>query len=493
MEEEQLIAERRRKLDELRAKGIEPYPYRFSPTHHAADLQQKYAGLKAEERTQDGAVVAGRLMALRRMGKATFAKLLDGTGAIQLHFREDILGQAAYDILRLYDLGDFIGAQGVVFRTKMGELTVEVKEATMLSKALRPLPEKFHGLQDTEARYRRRYLDLVMNPEVREVFRKRAIIIKTIREVLERHGYLEVETPVLQPIYGGAHARPFVTRHNALDRQLYLRISNELYLKRLVAGGFERVYEIVKDFRNEGLDRTHQPEFTQVEWYGAYGDYHDGMAMYEELFEAIAKRLAGGTAIDYQGTALDFARPWRRVTRADAIKAATGLDVLTMDEHALKAYAAKQQIDLKGADSKGLMIQHIFEAAAEPKLVQPTFLLDHPIETTPLCKPLRGGPRTFVERFEPYAFGWELGNAYSELNDPVLQRELLEKQAVRRAKGDEEAHPMDEGFLQAVEYGMPPMTGNGLGVDRVVMLFTNQKTIRDVILFPVLREERGEQ
>lgn len=490
MEEHHLIAERKRKLTELQDRRIDPYPYRFLPTHHAADLQNAYKALTPEARTADRVVVAGRIVLARRMGRAGFVKLLDGTGAIQLHLREDVMGKEAYGAFRLFDLGDIAGAAGILFRTKMGELTVEVQELTMLSKALRPLPEKFHGLQDTEARYRRRYLDLIMNPEVRDVFRKRALIIRTIRDVLEGHGYLEVETPTLQPIYGGAHARPFVTHHNALHRDLYLRVSNELYLKRLVVGGFERVYEIVKDYRNEGLDRTHQPEFTQVEWYGAYGDYTDGMAMYEEIFETIAKRLTGGTVIDYQGTTINLAAPWRRLTMVDAIKEYGGLDPARLSEADLRAHADKKGIDLKGADSAGLIIQHIFEAVAEPHLIQPTFVLDHPIETTPLCKPLRSGNKAFVERFEPYIFGWEIGNAYSELNDPLLQRELLQKQAARRAKGDEEAHPMDEDFVQAVEYGMPPMTGNGLGIDRAVMLFTNQKTIRDVILFPVLRDEQ---
>ena len=342
-------------------------------------------------------------------------------------------------------------------------------------------------------RYGQRYVDLIMNPEVRETFLKRTKIIHAIKEVLNNKGFIEVETPTLQPIYGGANARPFATHHNILDMDLYLRVSNELYLKRLLVGGFEKVYEFVKDFRNEGIDRTHNPEFTQVEFYCAYGDYNDAMTIVEEIWARATEEVCGTTKITYQGTELDFTPPWQRLSLVDAIKKYAAIDVMSMSDKELRKYCKNEEIEFDKSDPKGLLINFIFEQKCEEHLMQPVFVKDFPIETTPLCKPIRNGDGSFVERFEPYVNGWELGNAYSELTDPVLQRKLLEEQAARRRAGDEESHPMDEDFVRAIEYGMPPAFGVGIGVDRMVMLLTDSVNIRDVIFFPLLRPEEGLQ
>ncbi len=483
--EETLIQERLRKLEELKGKGVTPYPYAFEKTRHAAALAEEFERLKKEEHSDEKVSVAGRLMQLRRMGKVTFAHLQDESGRIQLYFRANDLPR--YDELRLYDLGDIIGASGTVFRTKTGELTVYVREFSLLAKTVRPLPEKYHGLRDTETRYRQRYLDLMMNPEVRKTFVTRATVIKLIRAYLDDAGFLEVETPTLQAVYGGGHAKPFTTHHNALDLPLYLRISNELYLKRLLVGGYERVYEIVKDFRNEGIDSTHNPEFTQVEWYEAWGDYGTGMRRFEELIAGIALKIHGTTKITYQGKDLDLSTPWKRLRMVDAIKEYAGLDAEHATVEELRSFMSEKKIAFKESDTRGQLLAALFEETCEEHLFQPAFIIDHPIETTPLCKPMRSGDATFVERFEPYIAGMEVGNAYSELNDPLLQRKLFEEQVKQRESGDDEAHPMDEDFVTALEYGMPPTSGVGLGIDRIVMIMTDAASIRDVILFPLMK------
>ena len=416
--------------------------------------------------------------------------------------------------MKLLDIGDIIGVEGYVFRTKTGEISIHCNSFTLLAKSVQPLPvvkeevtesgEKIihDAFADIELRYRQRYIDLIVNDNVKEVFIKRIKIINSIKRTLENYNFLEVETPTLQTIYGGANARPFITHHNALDLNLYLRISNELFLKRLIVGGFNRVYEFVKDFRNEGIDRTHNPEFTQVEWYQAYGDYNDSMDLVEEVVEQACIAVSGTTKINYQGTELDFKRPWKRLKMTDAIKEVTGLDVLNLSKDEIMSYMNQKEIDYdkRISFSKGLLIAVLFEEVCENNLIQPTFIIDHPIETTPLCKPLReysseeleemkNDPEKviYVERFEPYINKWEMGNAYSELNDPILQRFLFEEQVERGRGGEEETHPMDEDFLNAIEIGMPPTTGVGLGIDRLVMLLTNSVNIRDVILFPLMK------
>jgi len=487
-EDHRLIQDRIKKVEALRSDGIEPYPYRYEVTHRCAEVREQFDGV-ASDPAEETVAIAGRIMLHRPMGKTLFMTIQDETDRMQLYFRRDHLGDDAFALAKRLAIGDLVGARGRPFTTKTGELTVYVDEFVLLCAAIRPLPEKYHGLQEKELRYRQRYVDLIMNPEVRNTFVKRAAIIASIRATLESHGFLEVETPTLQPIYGGANARPFATHHNTLDMKLYLRVSNELYLKRLLIGGFDRVYEFVKDFRNEGMDRTHNPEFTQIEFYMAHGDYNDGMRLVEEIVENAAIAACGTTKVTYQDTVLDFSAPWERLTMVDAIKRHAELDVTAMSRDELRAYCDAHEIEYAKDAPTGLLINFIFEHSCEGKLVQPTFITDFPIETTPLCKPLRDGPDGFVERFEPYAYGWELGNAYSELNDPVLQRQLLEEQAERGRGGDEEAHPMDEDFVRAVEYGMPPAAGVGLGVDRLVMLLTDSYSIRDVILFPMLRPE----
>ncbi len=486
-EPHRLVQDRLKKADELRQAGVNPYPYSFTRTHLAADILATHAKLKPEEQTDDEAAVAGRVVLLRKMGKATFGHLQDGSARIQFYAKEDDL-KTPYEIIRKLDMGDFLGVDGEVFATKTGEITIRCKKAELLAKAIRPLPEKHHGLQDVETRYRKRYLDLVTNEQSRATFKQRALIIRTIRNYLDAHGLLEVETPTLQPVYGGANAKPFVTHHNTLNQDLFLRISDELYLKRLLVGGFDGVYELCKDFRNEGVDTRHNPEFTMLEWYLGYADYNDGMRMTEEIVAAAAKTARGTTKLTYQGKPLDFTPPWKRATMAQLIKEHAKADVLAMDEKALKEFCKKEGIETEQYDTWGLLVQHIFEHACEEHLWQPTFVIDHPKETTPLCKEHRTDKR-LVERFELFIAGMEIANAYSELNDPVVQKQHLQEQVERRKKGDDEAQPMDEDFVEALEYGMPPTSGVGMGVDRVVMLLTDSASIRDVILFPAMKPQ----
>jgi lysyl-tRNA synthetase class 2 len=479
--EKELIAERVKKMQELRAAGINPYPYRFAPTHTALQLLEKYGGLQIEH-TKDKAVVAGRITAVRRIGKATFCHIRDATGKIQVYFKEDVLGTQLYDLLRFWDIGDWVGIEGTIFKTKTGEVTVNATQATMLCKAIRPFPEKWHGLKDVEIRYRKRYLDLVMNPEVREVFRKRAKIIDAIRALLNSRGFLEVETPVLQPIYGGAAAKPFKTHLNALNMDVFLRIAPELYLKQLIVGGMDRVYEIGKNYRNEDIDRSHNPEFTAIEVYQAYADFKDMMELTEDLYVAAAKALHGSTKFEYQGKQIDVKKPWKAYTMSEAINEFGDVDIEPLDDKGLLARVPKKEL-LQPKPSRGELIQALFEQLVESKLEQPTFITHHPQETTPLCKPCRDHPG-LVERFEPFICGMEVANAYSELNDPILQRKFLEDAAEGRKEWAEE---VDEEFIQAIEYGMPPTGGLGIGIDRMVMLLTNSPSIRDVLFFPFMK------
>lgn len=487
-EENMLMQEKIRKLNELKEKGINPYPYTYDQSHHAADILSKYDTLKNEEKIKDNVSVAGRIMTMRRMGKATFMHIQDETGKIQLYLRQDDIGKENYSLLKKLDIGDIIGVKGNVFRTKMGEISVYAKECTILTKSIRPLPEKFHGLQDPELRYRQRALDLIMNPEVREIFFKRSRIINLIRLFMEKKGFIEVEVPLLQTQYGGAKAKPFVTHINAWDMDMYLAISPELYLKRLLVGGFEKVYTLCKNFRNEGVDRTHNPEFTMIEFYMAYADYNTMMQLTEELFEFICKEMHGKTKIEYMGKPLDFTRPWKKITMNDSIKEYADIDVEKLSDDELEKKVKELKIDI-GKFSRGKAVEALFEELVEEKLIQPTFIIDYPKESTPLTKVHRKNPE-LVERFEFFINGAEVGNAYSELNDPIVQRKLLEKQAKELSEGEEEAHPMDEEFVRSMEIGMPPAGGIGIGVDRLVMLMTGAHSLRDVILFPTMKPEK---
>ena len=481
------IKERLRKLEELRKAGVDPYPYSFPKTHDAAFILDEFKALHAEEKTQEKVAVAGRIMTLRCMGRATFMHIQDQSGRIQLFLREDDLGKQTYGLVRLLDLGDIVGAAGIVFRTKMGEISVYAQSFQILSKAIRPLPEKFHGLKDVEIRYRKRFLDLIMNPEVRDVFVKRTKIMDVIRHELNNRGFVELDTPVLCPNYGGANAKPFKSHLNALDMPVYLRISNELHLKRLLVGGFEKLYEFSRDFRNEGIDRTHNPEFTQIEVYQAWVDFTAMMELIEDLYMAAAMAVNGSTMITYGDHKIDLKKPWKRMTMTQAVKEYAKIDVERLSDQELFDLRTTYNLEIEGEVSRGVIIAKLFEELVESKLIQPHIITEHPIETTPLCKPSRKTPG-FVERFEPFIAGFEVGNAYSELNDPVLQRKLLEDQAKQLRGGNLEAHPMDEDFVQAIETGMPPAGGIGIGIDRMVMLLTNQHSIRDVILFPFMKD-----
>lgn len=472
------------KLERIKARGIDPYPPRVRRTHTAAEAISEFeAGKSAGEIS-----LAGRLMSVRVMGKSTFAHIEDGSGRIQIYLRQDSLGEEAYEFFkRDFDIGDFIGVTGELFRTRTGEITLQVNSFKMLAKSLHPLPEKWHGLKDVETRYRQRYLDLIANKEVREIFVIRARIVTALRRFLDERGFLEVETPVLQPIYGGAAARPFVTYHNVLDQELYLRISDELYLKRLIIGGYERVYEIGKDFRNEGVSHKHNPEFTQLEFYQAYADYNDVMEMAEEMISYVAQEVLGTTRITYQGSEIDLSPPWRRLSLQEAIKEESGIDYEEYPD-AQSLYQAIKAIggDVEPKENRGKLIDTLLSNYVEPKLIQPTFLIDYPVEISPLAKRKPGHPDT-VERFEGFVGGMEICNAFTELNDPLDQKERFLAQRRAYAAGDQEAHQMDTDWLTALSYGMPPTGGFGMGIDRLTMLLTDQVSIREVILFPHLR------
>ena len=483
--ENPLRAEKRKKLHALKELGLDPFPHNFKPTFKVADVIAAHSGIQAGEQVQGDFVMAGRLMTKRDMGKAAFFNFQDDTGALQAYVRLEELSETDRQFFAHVDLGDWVGLSGFVFKTKKGELSLHCKTFTITCKTIEPLPEKFHGVTDTEIKYRHRHLDLITDEDSRNVFRTRSKIIREIRRFLDDRGFLEVETPVLQPIYGGAAAYPFSTHHRALDMKLFLKISPELYLKRLIVGGFEKVYEIGKNFRNEGIDRSHNPEFTMLEYYQAYTDYLDQMKQFEDLVCHVVKSVKGGTKIVYQGKEIDFTTPWKRLTVVDAIKEYAHVDVTTMNEKDLFAKCRELGSDLEKPGTRAEMWMELFDLAVEKNLWNPTFIIDHPEEISPLTKSHRS-VKGLVERFEPVCAGMEIGNAYTELNDPEIQRARLEEQEASRVV-DEEAQPMDEDFLYAIETGMPPTGGVGLGVDRLVILLTDRPSIRDILLFPTMR------
>ena len=487
---------RREELDELRRRSVNPYPYFFDRTGYSAEIITDFR----DDAPRRDVRIAGRIMSIRRMGKASFCHILDSAGRIQVYLRRDDLSDS-YDNFKLLDIGDLIGVEGYVFRTKMGEVSVHATRYELLAKSLRPLPvvkEKtdeagattlFDPFADKELRYRQRYVDLIVNSGVREVFRKRAAIISSIRTFFDARGYLEVETPILQPIYGGAFARPFVTHHNALDIDLYLRIADELYLKRLIVGGFDGVYEFAKDFRNEGMDKSHNPEFTMLELYVAYKDYRWMMNLLEELVADVCRRTCGSLKVPVGDAVIDFTPPWKRLTMFGAIEEYTGRSLAGCTEQELRAIARELHVEVDPGAGGGSIIDEIFSEKVEPHLVNPTFITDYPLEMSPLAKKHRS-EAGLVERFEVIANGKELCNAFSELNDPIDQRQRFEEQMKLRARGDEEAQVLDEDYLRALEYGMPPTAGLGIGIDRLTMLLTNQDSIRDVLLFPQMKPEQ---
>ena len=479
----ELLRIRREKLAELQNAGADPFvQVRFDRTHHTTDITSNFEALEGQN-----VRLAGRMMSKRIMGKLTFADLSDRYGRIQLCVKRDLLGTEEYKAFKKLDIGDLIGVAGEVFRTQKGEISVRVSELVLLSKNLIPLPEKWHGLKDTDTRYRQRYVDLIINPEVRSTFEKRSAIVREIRRFMDGRGFMEVETPCLNTIPGGAAARPFITHHNALDIDMYMRIATELHLKRLIVGGFEQVYEIGRIFRNEGMDTKHNPEFTTIELYQAYTDYHGMMDITEDMVIHVCENVLGTTKITYQGTELDFSKGWKRMTMAEAVKEYAGLDFMAMDgAQALEAVKAKGLEIEKGKDSWGDLLAQCYDEYVEANLIQPTFITDYPVEVSPLAKRKPTDPR-LTERFECFVYGRELCNAFSELNDPIDQRGRFEHQAKLRAAGDDEANMMDEDFITALEYGMPPTGGMGMGIDRLVMFLTDSSSIRDVLLFPTMR------
>ena len=491
MEEMNVLMEQRiEKARQMKEEGLELFRYKYDKQYTVADILKTFENV-AEEETGD-VRTAGRLMIKRVHGKTGFADLKDDSGHIQLYFRRDVVGEEAYKIFKRLDIGDIIGVHGTIFRTHSGELTVFVKDFALLTKSFRPLPEKFHGLQDKELRYRQRYVDMIVNDDVRKRFRDRSRLISLIRRTMEEAGYIEVETPVLVQMYGGADARPFTTHHNALNRDLYLRISLETYLKRLVVGGLEKVFEIGRVFRNEGLSKRHNPEFTLMEFYAAYHDLYDMMDFTRDLVLACVDGMGyRDRKVTYGDKVIDFNLPWKSLSMVDAIREYTGLDVLSMEEKALrsklKEFNPELDVDKMG---QGKLIQEIFEATVEEHLVNPTFITDHPLEISPLAKKKRGDETgLFVERFELFINGWEMANAFSELNDPMDQEERFRSQEANFEAGDEEAQRLDEDFIRALQYGLPPAGGVGVGVDRLVMLLTDAETIKDVIPFPLLKDE----
>jgi lysyl-tRNA synthetase class 2 len=487
--ETRIITERKEKGEKLLKQGTEIYPYGYDKNATSSEIKKVYESLKHEESmtARESVKVAGRLMTCRLMGKAAFANLQDEEGIIQLYFKQDNVGAEKYAIFKTLDLGDIIGAEGVVFRTKTGELTVEVKGFELLSKSIRPMPEKFHGLKDPELRHRKRYLDLISNPEVKHTFHTRSKAIREIRNYLSEQGYMEVETPILQPQYGGAAARPFITKHNALNINLYLKISPELYLKRLLVGGFEKVFDMNKNFRNEGIDFDHNPEFTMLEWYEAYADYNKMMDMCEELIKRVAIKVYGKQKFTFREMEIDLSGKWERIPMIDAIKKYGGLDVTKMSDDELLELAEQHEFH-STEKTRGHLINFLFEALAEDKLVQPTFIIDHPVEVSPLTKKHRT-KKGCVERAELFMAKSEFANMYSELNDPVEQRLRLEEQESQRQNDVEHNYPMDEDFCEALEYGMPPAGGIGIGIDRLIMVLSESANIREVILFPTLRPD----
>ena len=480
----QLMKIRREKLAELQEQGKDPFEItKYDRTNSAGEIKANYESFE-----QKDVAVAGRIIAKRIMGKASFCTILDSDEKIQSYISINDLGEEAYKEFKTFDIGDIIGIKGFVFKTRTEEISVHAKEVVLLSKSLRPLPEKFHGLKDMDLRYRQRYVDLIVNPEVKETFILRSRIISEIRKILDSKGYLEVETPMLNTILGGASAKPFITHHNTLDLEMYLRVAPELYLKRLIVGGIDKVYEIGKNFRNEGMDIRHNPEFTAIELYAAYQDYHDMMDITEEIFRTVAEKILGKTVINYQGTEIDLGTKWKRITMIDSIKEVTGIDFNTIetDEEAI-AIAKEKHVEIEESkQTRGYIINAFFEEFVEDTLVQPTFICDYPVEVSPLTKK-KPTDKRLTERFECFIGGREYGNAYSELNDPIDQYERFLAQVKQREAGDEEANMMDDDFITALEYGMPPTGGLGIGLDRMIMLLTDAASIRDVIFFPTMK------
>jgi lysyl-tRNA synthetase class 2 len=481
----ELLKVRREKLQEFKQAGMDPFPYKFERTHTAEQILKEFEKLKGEEESPQEVSLAGRIMAKRGHGKAHFMHILDGTGRIQIYAKLDVLGKEKYELFEKLDIGDFIGVKGRVFRTRTGEITVRLTDWTLLCKSLHPLPEKWHGLQDKELRYRERYVDLMVNPEVKEVFIKRSRIISSIRKFLGERDFLEVDTPILQVLQGGAAARPFETYHDALDMPLFMRIAPELYLKRLLVGGFEKVFEMGRVFRNEGISFKHNPEYTILEVYEAYADYNDIMKLTEDLIVSVAKEITGTLEVEFKGDKIDLSPPWKKIPLVQALKE-EGIDIDGKSEEQIRKIGKEKGIEGAMEIGVGKIINVLYDKFVEPNLRQPTFIVDHPLETTPLAKKHRRQPQQ-VERFELIIAGMELANAFSELNDPIDQRERLKKQAELKAAGDQEAESMDEDFLRALEYGMPPAGGLGIGIDRLVMILTNQPSIRDVLFFPHMR------
>ena len=484
----QLMAVRREKLKNLQEAGHDPFALtKYDQDAYSADLQEEYKDLPAETETERVVSLAGRMMSKRVMGKANFAHLRDGKGDIQIFARKDIMGEEAYTAFKKLDIGDIIGCKGVVFRTKMGELSVRVSEVTLLSKSLRPLPEKFHGLTDTEMRYRQRYVDLIVNPDVKNTFVKRSQIMREIRAYLDEKGFLEVDTPILTPFEIGASARPFITHHNTLDMDMVLRIETELYLKRLIVGGFDRVYEVGRIFRNEGMDTKHNPEFTTIELYQAYTDFHGMMDLVEELYKRLAEKICGSQVIPYQGNQIDMGH-WERLTMIEAVKKYSGVDFndWKTDEDAIAA-AKEHHVDLPEVPTKGAILAEFFDAFVEDKLIQPTFIYDYPVEISPLAKRKPNDP-AFTERFEYFINATEFGNAFSELNDPIDQKARFERQVAERKAAEPDCKAqVDYDYVNALEYGLAPTGGLGFGVDRLIMLLTDSDSIRDVLLFPTMK------
>ena len=476
---------RREKLAQYEEKGVYPFGQRFVVRENTQEIKDDFVNFEDQP-----VVIAGRLMTMRSHGKTAFANLRDKAGDIQIYFRKDVLGEDNYEFVKMLDIGDIIGIEGHVFRTHKGEITVKVNKLTLLSKSLRPLPEKWHGLKDTELRYRQRYVDLIVNPEVRDTFVKRSQIVSKIREYMARDGFMEVETPMMHAIPGGAAARPFITHHNALDIDIYMRIAPELYLKRLIVGGMERVYEMNRCFRNEGIDNRHNPEFTTIESYQAYGNVEDAIRLTENLVSYCAQEVLGTQHITYQGTEIDLTPPWNRITMAEGVKKYTGedFDAVTTVEEA-RAIADRLHVEYTENDGIGKIMNLCFEDYVEENLIQPTIVYGHPKEISPLAKANRENPLV-TERFEAFIYGRELANGFSELNDPIDQKERFEAQLKERENGDDEAHRMDNDFITALEYGLPPTAGLGVGIDRLVMFLTDAASIRDVLLFPLMKPEK---
>jgi lysyl-tRNA synthetase class 2 len=488
--EDGLLASRQIKLNRLRQSGIDPYPPRYTRTHEAADAISEFEQCESNQQTsieQKSVSIAGRIVSIRTMGKASFLDIRDSSCTIQTLLRQNNLG-SAYDTLKDLDIGDFLGVTGNIIRTRTGQITVDADEYIVLSKGMRPLPEKWHGLKDVEIRYRQRYLDLIANPEVKDTFTQRSQIIKGIRNFLDCRGFVEVDTPIMVPVAAGAHARPFVTHHNALDQQLYLRIATELYLKRLIVGGFDKVYELGRVFRNEGIDQDHNPEFTLLESYEAYADYNIVMQMVESMVSTIAKDVRGTTQVTFGEHIIDFEPPWDKLLLREELKKRSGIDIDDCpDSESLTREARAKGIDVGQLESRGRLIDKLLSTFVEPHLIQPTFLLDYPEDMSPLAKGKLDQPG-YVERFEAFAAGMEIANSYTELNDPAIQRDRLESQeSIRELYDDEEVDRKDEDFLTSLEYGMPPTGGLGMGIDRLVMLITGQSSIRDIVLFPQMR------